>query len=115
MARVPDPQLRDWWQRLIDSFDSQSASVARYCLKHGVSTASFYRWQRKLQSANSPKFLKVDVRDDRSPQDGLPIASIHFPHGVRLDLPVGDPQLLHNAIHALSAELLHPADREVKS
>ncbi len=115
MARVLDPQLRDWWQRLIDSFDSQSDTVAGYCRQHGVSTASFYRWQRKLQSANSPKFLKVDVRDDRSLRDGLPIASIHFPRGVRLDLPVGDPQLLCNAIHALAADVLHPADGEVNS
>ena len=115
MARVPDPQLRDWWQGLIDSFDSQSDTVARYCRQHGVSTASFYRWQRKLQTADPPKFLKVDARDDRSPRDGLPIASIHFPRGVRLDLPVGDPQLLHSTIHALAAEVLHPADGEVKS
>ncbi len=115
MARVPDSQLRDWWQQLIDSFDSQSDTVAGYCQQQGVSTASFYRWQRKVQSADSSKFLKVDVRDDRSPRDGLPIASIHFPRGVRLDLPMGDPELLRNAIHALAAEVLPSVDGEVKS
>jgi len=115
MARVPDPQLREWWQRLIDSFDSQSDTVARYCRQNDVSTASFYRWQRTLQSATSPRFLRVDVRNDRSARDELPIASIHFPHGVRLDLPMGDPELLRNAIHALAAEVLPSVDGEVKS
>jgi hypothetical protein len=115
MARVPDPQLREWWQRLIDSFDSQSDTVARYCRQNDVSTASFYRWQRKLRSATSPRFLKVDVRNDRSARDELPIASIHFPDGVRLDLPVGDPRLLYEAIHALTAEVRDPTNEEVES
>ena len=53
MARSADPELRQWWRELIDSFDSTRESVSEFCHRHEVSTAAFYGWRRKLASAGS--------------------------------------------------------------
>ena len=53
MARSADPELRRWWGALVDSFDATRESVAEFCDRHEVSTASFYAWRRKLAAAST--------------------------------------------------------------
>lgn len=123
MARVSDAGVRDWWRRLIEGVDGQSDSVADYCRRHGVSTASFYRWRRRLLAdkadgagpSSSPRLLTVKASDSQPRQEGRSPAAIVFPGGVRLELPVDDGSWLGEAIHALAAETLARVGEEVRS
>lgn len=114
MVRSPDPQLRQWWRELIDAFDPSESTVAQFCRRHEVSTASFYQWRRKLQgdrrrptqagpSDATPGFLKVQVSEPQVPESQSALASIRLPRGIRVDVPVHERELLLAAIRLLAA------------
>lgn len=52
MPRSPDPEVRERWLHLIRSFQSGQETVAAFCQRHEVSTASFYAWRRRLGETN---------------------------------------------------------------
>ena len=53
MVRGSNPKkVREWAERLA-RFRKSPMSVARFCLDEGVSTCSFYHWQRKLRQLDS--------------------------------------------------------------
>jgi hypothetical protein len=43
-----------YWRELIERRRHSGLSVARYCAEVGVSSASFYLWQRKLRDSAAP-------------------------------------------------------------
>jgi hypothetical protein len=54
MARGPNPiKVQEWTERLA-RFRKSKLSVAQFCDAEGVSTPSFYHWQRKLRKLASP-------------------------------------------------------------
>ena len=67
MARLPDPAVRRRWEKLIQSFERSHLTVAEFCDEHGVSSASFYLWRRKIrdQSEAAGVFLPVAVEPSR--------------------------------------------------
>lgn len=114
MGRSPNPQLRQWWRELIDAFDPGESTVAEFCRRHEVSTASFYQWRRKLQGDrrrpsqtdppdDAPGFLKVQVSEPEVPESQPALASIRLPRGVRIDVPAHEHELLLAAIRLLAA------------
>ena len=115
MARSPDPELRQWWRELIDSFDSDRATVAEFCRRQGVSSASFYAWRRKFAdvaagesqqpAGYSPAFLPVRVVDRNGPDVGLAEADrvqVHLPGGIRVDVPSHERELLLELVTAVA-------------
>lgn len=48
MARKADPATRLRWTRRLAAFDRGNSSVAQFCRRTGISTASFYLWRQKL-------------------------------------------------------------------
>jgi len=48
MSRGPNPIKVQGWTERLARFRKSDLSVARFCDAEGVSTASFYHWQRKL-------------------------------------------------------------------
>ncbi len=56
MARKVDRKRERFWQKLIARRKQSGRSVADVCWEAGVSTASFFVWQRKLRErdASSP-------------------------------------------------------------
>lgn len=99
MARQADPELRQWWRTLIDSFDADRWTVAEFCRRHDVSTASFYSWRRRLrgrrasqESSEGPAFLPVQVCPEEPPAERS--VQVHLPGGVRVDVPACEPELL---------------------
>ena len=114
MSRSPDPQLRRWWQQLIESFDPERTTIAEFCRQHRISGTSFYQWRRKLRDQplghpappqghrdDVPGFLKVQLRSPEVASDRQSLASFHFPGGIRLDVPADEHDLLVAAIGAL--------------
>lgn len=67
MARLPDPAVRRRWEKLVRSFERSDLTVTEFCAEHGVSSASFYLWRRKLrdQTEDRSVFLPVTVDPSR--------------------------------------------------
>ena len=113
MPRRPDPELRQWWRELLDSFDSQAEdwTVSGFCEQHGVSTASFYTWRRRLAGDLQPQadcrevsaFIPVQLAPQRPARQRT--VQVHLPGGARLELPAEERALLLEVIdHITIAE-----------
>ena len=98
MARRPDPKIARCWQQRIDRFDDSPLTIAEFCQREGVSTASFYHWRRKLrepkfppQSAFVPVALEVGEPSPRSATSAaeIPGCEIDLPGGASVRLPYG--------------------------
>jgi len=92
------------WQRRVRRFASSGMTVIRFCEEEGISTASFYRWRKKLAaqpaSANdgehAPTFQAVRVTTaDAS-------LAIRLPGGARVEVPTANL----DAMRAVLGELL---------
>lgn len=106
MPRIPDPEVRRRWKRLIRSFEPGRETVADYCERHEVSTASFYAWRRRLPDETPPApaddppsgFQPVLVTAGAAPR-------VRLPSGIVLELG-DDPRALELALdRLLSAEV----------
>jgi len=62
MARQVESGRVAFWRELIERRRSSGLSVARFCGEAGVSTASFYLWQRKLRGSAVPVRKAQPVR-----------------------------------------------------
>ena len=102
------------WRRRFRRFGTAGTTVARFCEKEGVSTASFYRWRKRL--ADRPATGGADARRKNAAEDArhspvfqtvriatpnAPIA-IHLPGEVRIDVPTEDL----DAVRAVLGEVL---------
>jgi transposase-like protein len=107
MARGRDPEVRRRWTQLIRSFQPGRESVAEFCRRHDVSTASFYKWRRELDGGgrHQPAFVPVRVSGEWSGET----VRFHFASQARVDVPVSQPQLIFDAIVALAA---HPCEED---
>jgi transposase-like protein len=102
------------WQARFDRFRQGAASVARFCRDEGVSVTSFYLWRRKLRPRGSLSKARIQEDSVAPPPQGsfVPVRVIgglntdrqmtaQLPGGTRLEIPLGDPQVLQVAITAL--------------
>ncbi len=101
MGRPPS-MVEDFreWQRRLERYQMNAASLDVFCLQEGVSRSTFYRWKRRLDNG-VPETLQTDVAEPE--QNGstdalfLPISlkksriEIELPNGgvVRLPADVG--------------------------
>ncbi len=44
---------RQFWQMVIETWQSSGLSVSKFCKAEGLSEGSFYNWRKKLTVANS--------------------------------------------------------------
>lgn len=65
MVRGANSVKRQEWTRRLMRFGNSQLSVARFCQREGVSTASFYQWQRRLRSCPD--------KDDTESHDAPPV------------------------------------------
>lgn len=62
MPRPSDPELRQWWRELLNSFDSRRYTVAQFCDQNDISVASFYKWRKRFsQAEQAPTILPVQI------------------------------------------------------
>ena len=93
MARLPDPAVYERWSRLIRLHDQSDLTIAAFCDSHGISTASFYQWRRKIrgQTDQHGEFLAVQVsQPPRSTHD----VRVRFPCGTQIELNANDTDSL---------------------
>ena len=106
MARKSDPERAKFWRKLIERRQHGNLSVECVCDQAGVSTASFYQWQRKLRSEAiehqvprpsqqaETELVPVRIVPDR-PADSVGMIEIDLPGGICLRVPSPcDPQTL---------------------
>lgn len=98
MACKADGKRVQFWRKLIARRQRTGRSAAEICWEAGVSTASFFLWQRKLReldalattpttrSAGSPALVPVRIVDDRQSDD---VAIIELSDGLRIRLRPG--------------------------
>ena len=90
------------WGKRLDRFDRADVTVAQFCLREGVSQASFYHWRRKLrgqpsasapnQDPSMPRFLPVSLTPTQTtstastPPPSVPqsLMTIDLPGGIRI-------------------------------
>jgi hypothetical protein len=53
-GRRPDPATRRRWQQRLDRFRTSGLTVADFCERESISTASFYAWRRRFQACPVP-------------------------------------------------------------
>lgn len=46
-------EKRQFWQMVIETWQSSGLSVSKFCKVEGLSEGSFYNWRKKLAVANS--------------------------------------------------------------
>lgn len=66
------------WERLLRGHDTGKMSVKEYCARHGVSAASYYRWQKRLRREKEGGIF--------SP---IEIGSVAIEESIELELPGG--------------------------
>ena len=101
MAHVR-PRTRAFWKDLVAGGPEPGQTVADYCRRHGVSTASFFAWRKRLRDEiptripAGPAFVPVRVVPDVS-------AEIALPAGLTVRVPVhADPAAVARLVAALA-------------
>jgi transposase len=87
---------RSEWAARLRRFEDSPSTVAAFCRRERVSTASFYLWRRRLGSEPSPRFVPITI----APAHPAPAIEVAFPNGVVIRLPNGAAPL--EALFALA-------------
>jgi transposase-like protein len=117
MARRPDPERERFWRELIARRESSGLTVAELCQRAGVSTPSFFLWQRRLrkqkptrrssgavEALQSPSLVPVRIVADRVDEDRMSPVVVELPGPVRVQIPPGcDADTIHAVLQAISA------------
>jgi hypothetical protein len=111
MARPKDPNLERAWRQRLQRQSTSGLSIAAFCAREGVSSASFQAWKRRLAARSLPARpelpLFVPLQLDPHPPEGGPPpfhrVELELPHQVRLrfDSPP-EPQWLGRVVAALA-------------
>jgi len=107
MARRGSSSKRAEWRKRVERHRRSGLTVARFCEREGVSTASFYWWRKRLKSGGaSGKGEPSRFQPVRLTAAGLPM-SVHLPGGVRLEVPMEDL----GGVRAVVGELMRHGTR----
>ena len=104
MARSSGLGNVDAWRRRVRRFGSSGMTVVGFCEDEGISTASFYRWRKRLakrrtttrDGEHTPAFQAVRVTA------GDAAMSIRLPGGARVEVPTANLDV----VRAVMGELL---------
>jgi hypothetical protein len=117
MPRTPDPELRRRWRELLATFDSQRDTVGEFCNRHGISTASFYNWRKRLAELQSaPAIIPVEVV--REAGDDPKAVVVRIGRHVEIEIQAGHAHLAADVATALARIQIEPhstSDRQVVS
>jgi hypothetical protein len=92
----------EFWQGHLVAWHQSDLTQIAYCAQHGLSLKSFYRWHRKEKEAlaagkASLTLVPISVC---APAVGN-VIRLHSPSGWRIELPVGEANLLTNLLRQL--------------
>lgn len=102
MARRGGSSKRAEWRKRLGKYRGSGLTVAGFCEREGISTASFYAWRRRLGGTKTagkdgwPVFAPLRLATAGTPM------SIHLPGGVRVEVPMENLE----AVRAVMGEVL---------
>lgn len=82
-------QGQAYWQKHLDAWHQSELTQVAYCLSHGLSIKSFYRWRRKQKepvAAEKPLTLVPVSIGGLATQQAV---RLHSPGGWRIELSAG--------------------------
>jgi hypothetical protein len=92
MAQESNGQLRKTWRNRIDRQQRSGQTVTQFCLQEGVSTPSYYKWKRKLQTEQPARRKGATVRRKvKAPKHHKPKASAPSASPPFVQLPLPSP------------------------
>jgi hypothetical protein len=112
MARRKDPNLERAWRQRLQRQSLSGLSISAFCVREGVSCASFQAWKRRLAARSIPAHperpLFVPLHLDPPPPEGgqTPFhgVEIELPHQVRLRFnSPPEPEWLGRVVAALGS------------
>ncbi|MDH5228473.1 MAG: hypothetical protein OEZ58_14890 [Gammaproteobacteria bacterium] len=78
----------EYWQAHMDALKQSGMTKTGYCMHHGLSTATFFKWEKKLAKASAlfvpAKLETVPVY----PASSNDLIRIDLPNGCVISLPV---------------------------
>ncbi len=103
MGRRANPEVARRWRERMARQAEGGLSVAEFCDAEGVTTASFYRWRRRLSGRKgSPSAAAKFVAVQMAP--ATPGVQIELPSGAVVSLPAeASAELVTTAIRAAHA------------
>ena len=111
MARPKDLSLEHTWRLRLRRQVASGLSIAAFCRREEVSSASFYAWRRRLatpppaQQPELPLFVPLQFDPAPRPEETAPSPGfeIELPHHVRLRCHAApEPQWLGRLVAALA-------------
>lgn len=119
MARTNSAERRRFWRELLAKRAALGLSVAQVCEEAGVSQATFYAWQKRLQSARqrstavgsrrgltkkASPLVPVRIVSDHLDEGRTPTVVIELPGAVRVQIPPGcDAPTIQAVLQAVSS------------
>jgi hypothetical protein len=101
--------LKKWaaWRQRLERFGRSGLPVTRFCAGEGVSVASFYLWRKKLavekHEAQGPPAAREGQAFSAVTLVGASTLVVEWPGGTRLQVPVGNVELLRAALGEIAA------------
>jgi transposase-like protein len=90
------------WRKRLGEYRGSGLTVAGFCQREGISTASFYAWRKRLRvTKTAGKEGRPVFEPLRLTPAGTPMA-IHLPGGVRVEVPMENLE----AVRAVVSEVL---------
>ena len=111
MARPKDLSLEHTWRLRLRRQAASGLSIAAFCRREDVSSASFYAWRRRLatpppaERPGLPLFVPLQFDPTPRPEEAAPSYGfeIELPHHVRLRCSAApEPQWLGQLVAALA-------------
>ena len=91
----------EYWQKHLDAWHQSELTQEAYCVSHGLSTKSFYRWRRKeKESIAAGKPLTLVPVSVGAPI-GQDVVRLHSPGGWRIELPAAGAAWLTELLRQL--------------
>ena len=109
MSRQSDPRKTAAWERRIARFGNSGLTVARFCVREGVSIATFHYWQRKIRDVSAKEAAWSTSALPRAHFDPVEVVSrqavtIRFASGAVMEIPEDREDLVKAAVRALASE-----------
>lgn len=67
-----DADQKQFWQMVLETFQSSGLSVRNFCKQEGISEPAFYSWRRKLSDNNSQRSEQGDAKPSAFVEVSIP-------------------------------------------
>jgi len=117
MARATNGDRQRHWREVIERQRASGRSIVGFCMKEGLSPASFHAWKRRLRrsrreagrESGNQALVRVQIVSDPKADSGR--LEVQWPGGVVLRVQGCDAQTIGAVVAALSAA---PATRRTR-